>query len=105
MSAKHDSLVDHIDGNRLNNEWHNLRLVNSQQSNWNRAKALRPNGKPPSSKYKGVCWKPLDKKWEANITVNGKTRYLGKYQYEQEAAEAYNRAPIAEFHEYARINK
>jgi hypothetical protein len=50
MGAQPGQLVDHIDGNRLNNTRDNLRIVTHSQNNWNR----KPNR---GHRYKGRCWR------------------------------------------------
>lgn len=98
--------IDHIDGNPLNNQKNNLRLVTRQQNSANHFKST----KAFSSKYKGVhnmCnyyKKKIYKYWIANICVNYKTIYLGIFKNEKQAAKAYNKAAKKYFGEYARIN-
>lgn len=48
-----------------------------------------------TSKYKGVSWHKRDKIWGASIKINGKTKYLGSFQTELEAHNAYQTALIA----------
>ena len=49
------------------------------------------------SKYVGVCWFKQTKKWEANITIDGKQKSLGYYHDEKEAARIYDeQAPHAQ---------
>jgi len=77
--------VDHIDKNRQNNNLNNLRMVTPQQNASNRNKQ-----KNSSSKYKGVCFKKNEKKWQARITINLKTIQIGYFNTQEEAAKAYN---------------
>lgn len=69
--------VDHIDGNRQNNNINNLRWVTNQQNHFNETKA------------KGYTWDKKRKKWYARIMIDGKKKFLGYYNNEQEAREAY----------------
>merc|ERR1712139_301494 len=48
-----------------------------------------PNVNRPS-KYVGVAWDKRDKKWQAKIKINGKTKSLGLYHDEKEAARIYD---------------
>ena len=45
--------------------------------------------KLPVSKYVGVCWNKKNMKWKAAIKRQGKCHYLGEYDDEEKAAEAY----------------
>ena len=68
-------LVDHIDGNKLNNSFINLRLVNKQQINWNR-------------QAKGYSVTKHNR-FHARIVFNSKIISLGTYRTETEARQAY----------------
>lgn len=91
-------VIDHIDGNPSNNKITNLRACESNKDN------LR-NTKPQegTSKYKGVRLHK-EGKWTAQITVDRKSIYLGSFDEELDAAEAYNRAAKEYFGDYARAN-
>ena len=41
-----------------------------------------------TSKHTGVSWNKQRQKWKAELWVGGKTRYLGLFAEEAEAAEA-----------------
>jgi hypothetical protein len=75
--------TDHIDGNGLNNQKYNLRIVTTRQNAQNRHQIK-------TSKYPGVVWHSRDKKWYARIIVDGKQNSLGYYDLEDDAANAYN---------------
>ena len=96
--------VDHINGNGLDNQKHNLRIATNQQNAWNMKKPVHRSGKLMSSLYKGVSWNRQVKKWQAHIRANGKSKYLGLFVHEQEAAKAYNDAASQKFGNFARIN-
>tara|TARA_R110000868_G_scaffold185862_2_gene427896 strand:- start:592 stop:1059 length:468 start_codon:yes stop_codon:yes gene_type:complete len=72
-----DNQIDHIDGNRLNNSVDNLRIVTHQQNQWNRTNA------------KGCYFMKRDKNWQALIRVNNKDIYLGRFETEADARQAY----------------
>ena len=76
--------IDHINGVRDDNRIENLRAANPTQQQWNQLKV--PGC---SSKYKGVTWHKRDCKWQASIKVYGKKRFLGYFDSEEDAAEAY----------------
>lgn len=96
--------LDHIDGDPLNNSINNLREATKQQNSRNQKKIKSLNGKPTSSIYKGVWWSIRNKKWEVQISINGKRKFLGYFISEIEAARAYNRAAIKLFGEFAKLN-
>ena len=80
-------VVDHINNNKLDNRSCNLQLItqreNSSKDNFRRK---------TYSKYIGVCWRKDTQKWIANIRINGKTKHLGYFTDELEAAKAYKSA-------------
>lgn len=82
--AKHE-LIDHIDGDGLNNRRANLRIATHQQNLANQRKQKRNT----SSRFKGVAYYKRDKNWEAHIKKDGKKIYLGRFPTELEAHEAY----------------
>jgi len=91
-------VVDHADGDGLNNCRYNLRDGSGFR---NRANAgIRADN---TSGFKGV-YSTVSRKWVAQVTVNGKTRCLGTYVTPEEAAHAYDRAAISAFGEYAKTN-
>lgn len=89
--------VDHIDGNPLNNQRANLRVVPHQQNSWN--KRIQRNN---TSGHKGVYWHAKASKWAACITVDERNRHLGLFQDKQDAADAYQAAAASAFGVYAR---
>lgn len=89
--------TDHIDGDGLNNRRANLRHCTHQQNGWNQRQKRRKY-----SRFQGVSWK--DKRWIAQITVNGKVITLGTYTAEEDAAEAYNVNATYHFGEFAHLN-
>ena len=67
-------MIDHIDGNTLNNYIENLREANSMQNQQN--SKLRKNN---SSGCKNVYWSKAAKKWQVYCRVNGKMTHHGLY--------------------------
>jgi hypothetical protein len=76
--------VDHIDLDRTNNKWRNLRLASTAQNCQNQTKR-RHN----TSGFKGVCWHKTGKGWTAQICHRRKSHYLGLFNTPEEAAAAY----------------
>ena len=62
------------------------------------------SGREYSSKYKGVSWDEPRGKWKAQIQKDGRNRFIGRYDEDVEAAEAYDRAAREAFGEYALLN-
>lgn len=92
--------IDHIDGCRDNNLIDNLRIADRSQNSCNR-KPLRLG----SSRFKGVSFVAKRGKWRAAIKRHGKCHYLGEFNSELAAAEAYE-SMARELHgEYARTGK
>lgn len=62
--------------------------------------------KKTTSIYKGVQKIPkmYKKPWRAGISVNSKILHLGYFATENEAGEAYNKAALFHYGEYANIN-
>lgn len=89
--------VDHIDGNRLNNQRSNLRIATRNMNNGNR------NVRQDSiSGIKGVRF--YQNKWQARIVQNYKEIHLGRFNTAGEAARAYNQAALIYFGEFAKLN-
>ena len=75
-----NKVVDHIDGNKLNNDINNLRIVT------NRENSSTQRG---SSKYTGVSWNKKLSKWVGMIWIKGNHAYLGGFEKEEDAHKAY----------------
>lgn len=78
-----DGNIDHIDGNRSNNRLCNLRDVTQAMNIQNEIKP-RSNNK---SGFLGV--KRNRGLWKAEISVNGKTKFLGRFKTPEEAHQVY----------------
>jgi hypothetical protein len=100
-SAPNGVMVDHVNGDRLDNRRVNLRLCTNSQNQANRqvVRGLSP--------FKGVTWqrRPDGRGfWNAKIAVGGKTAYLGRFDTDLQAAAAYNAAAIKAFGEFSYQN-
>lgn len=78
----HKLIVDHINDNKTDNRVDNLRVI-SQRKNLSRRKNT-------SSKHPGVHYQKSSGKWISQISINKKHRYLGIFDSEKKAEEAYN---------------
>lgn len=91
------ALVDHINGDGLDNRRANLRLCTVQQNNLNR----RMNKSGSRSGLKGVSWHARDSKWRARIIVpsptgsgDGRVVCLGYFDDPSKAHAAYCAAAL-----------
>lgn len=100
MNASSDQIVDHINGDALDNRRSNLRIATLAENNRNRKR----NSTNQSSNFKGVNFHKRDKRWTASIGHNGQSIYLGEFDKEIDAAAAYNDAARELFGEFARLN-
>jgi hypothetical protein len=100
LSVPAGVLVDHKNHNGLDNQKNNLRRCNESQNGGN-ARLNRAN----TSHYKGVTWDRFRNKWVAQIMINRKHIYLGRWSDPWKAAQAYNTAALATWGEYALINE
>jgi hypothetical protein len=75
--------IDHLDGNGLNNQKSNLRIVTTRENCQNKHTQK-------TSRYPGVCRvKTGRKRWQAYIDINRKRRPLGYFKTEEAAHQAY----------------
>lgn len=84
-----ENLVDHIDGDPLNQRWVNLRDINTKGNAENQRKAPGHN---KVSGLLGVGWSKARQQWRANISTDGKRVHLGYFDLASDAHEAYLRA-------------
>jgi hypothetical protein len=96
MDAPKGKIVDHINGNKLDNRKCNLRIC-TQVENCENSKKYVNN----ISGHAGVCWDSTYKKWCAYIKTKRCNRRLGNYDDINEAIKARKLAEIRYFREYA----
>jgi len=90
-------VVDHINGNGLDNRRCNLRICTQLQNSQNSRRR-----RPGKSRYRGVF--PRGDKWQAAIQHDGKPLYLGLFDSEVEAALARDRKALELAGEFAVLN-
>lgn len=92
-------LVDHANGNGLDNRRSNLREATVSQNSANSRRSTRNR-----SGFKGVSWDKARSKWRATIQFDGHYRNIGRYPSAEDAARAYDAAAREHFGEFARLN-
>ena len=94
MTAKKNEVIDHIDGDGLNNQRQNLRAVSHRQNLLNR--------RDLNNKVIGIT--KHQKGWWARIRYQGKHISLGVYEFKQDAIDAYQTAAKKYYGEKAFLN-
>lgn len=91
-------VVDHIDGDGLNNRRANLRVCTQGQN-------VANNPRPRTSKapYRGVQLTPSGR-YRVLAGAGGRWRHLGMFDTAEEAAKAYDAFALATWGEFARTN-
>jgi hypothetical protein len=90
-----DGEIDHINRDRADNRWSNLRAASATE---NRANSkLRADN---SSGLRGVVWDFQRRLWMARI----KNSHIGRFATKEEAARAYDAAAIRLFGDFANLN-
>jgi len=91
-------VIDHINGNGLDNRKANLRPATVAQNAWNSKK------RNPRSGYKGVCFDKDKGLWRAAIVCNRKRIHLGYFKDKTTAAKAYDKAAKKYHGQFASLN-
>ena len=99
MNAPKKKVVDHINGNTLDNRRSNLRVCTKAEDCRNVRKR-----KNTSSKYKGVTRDKNLSKWKVGIGYNGRRIFLGYYGDEEEAAKMYDEKAREIYGKFAALN-
>jgi hypothetical protein len=84
MTGEWPEVIDHINHDKLDNRWCNLRDVGYEENNKNKAKAI------------GVCWYKDRNMWRSYITVDSNRIDLGSFEDKEEAIAA-RRAALVEY--------
>ena len=78
----HNVVIDHINEVKMDNRLENLRLIGHREN-------VSRSMKNCTSTYVGVSWSKNAKKWISQITIEGKTKYLGLFDNEEDANKKY----------------
>jgi len=93
------AVIDHADGNKLNNAIANLREASVSENAAN--SVIR---KDNTSGFKGVYLDKRIMRWSARLRVDGRYKALGYFGSAQEASAAYDAASQAHFGKFARLS-
>lgn len=77
--------IDHINGNRADNRWVNLRDVVPKTNQQNRRQAASSS----KSRVLGVSWDSARGKWTARIQIGSVYKGLGRFDDKEDARAAY----------------
>ena len=100
MKPEKCMVIDHLDGNPLNNQKNNLRICTHAENMRN--SKININNK---SGYKGVSYQKDRNNYRASIKFNNKKINIGDFIDPIDAARAYNAAALKYHGEFAHINK
>jgi hypothetical protein len=93
-------MLDHINGESLDNRKSNLRICNKMQNAGNSRKRIDGC----SSKYKGVGWNKRTHRWIVRIRMGGERKYIGSFLNEDDAGRAYDAEASKYFGVFSRPN-
>lgn len=94
-------VVDHINRDTLDNRRLNLRTCLQAQNTKSRIGSRRSG----SSSFKGVCFDKQTGRWRASIAPNRTTINIGRFDTQEDAARAYDKAALLHFGEFALTNR
>jgi hypothetical protein len=99
MNTPDNLVVNHWDYNGLNCQKHNM--INCTQKENAQYMRIKKTG---TSKYIGVSWFKRDKKWTARIRINNKSKNLGYFNSEIEAANQRDKMALMHYGRFVTLN-
>lgn len=95
MEGRMPDEIDHINGDRSDNRWANLRECCSRQNKFNMTSRSK-------SGVKGVYWNKEKEKWQAQLSIDGKVKFLGRFKNLDDARDVVIEARNVHHGEFAR---
>jgi hypothetical protein len=99
VNARPGEVVDHIDGNELNDRRNNLRICSKAQNAYN----MRPR-RGKTSRFRGVYRRKRSDRWYAAVSHKGVSYPLGHFDSEIEAARARDAKAVELYGEHTYLN-
>lgn len=99
LNASERQVIDHIDGNALNNLRSNLRFCSIAENCRN--VGIRSDN---ISGFKGVALEKRSNRWRVQVSVFGRIRTIGRYRSIIDAAIAYDDMAIKSYGDFAWLN-
>lgn len=96
--------VSHVNGDSLDCRRENLIVRTVAEMIQSFGKLEQVNGRPPTSRFKGVSWDKSRGKWAMQIKVKGQQRFKRRFYDEIAAAQAYDDAARELFGDHAWLN-
>jgi hypothetical protein len=100
MTAPKGRIVDHKNGDSLDNRRANLRIATHAQNSSNKRKTRTKT----TSRFIGVSYEKSQNRWAVKIKHKGKSHWIGGFKSEIEAAKARDSAAKKYHGEFARLN-
>jgi hypothetical protein len=92
-------MIDHRNGNGLDNQKSNLRICTSSSNQWNHRKYINN-----TSGYIGVDYHKSSKRWRVQSSKNSNRIYLGSFNNKRQAVIARDKAVLHLHGEFASLN-
>ena len=97
LNAKKGEVIDHINGNKLDNRKENLRFCSRAENCRNRRKS--PDGR--SLEDRGAYYMARLNQWQSSIHVDGRLEYIGLFASKEDANNAYKKASLEHYGEFS----